>query len=112
MGGQPPQYPQQPGYQQPGQGGYGQQPYGQPKTNGMAVTALVLGILGLFCWIGSIPAIIFGVMGRKQIRESNGAETGDGMAMAGLIMGIIGAAILVVYLILLAVGAATFEFST
>jgi hypothetical protein len=55
MGGQPPQYPQQPGYQQPGQ--YPQQPgqyppgggYGPvPKTNGMAIASLVLGILAMF----------------------------------------------------------------
>ena len=122
--GDQPQYPQQqPPYQQPG-GQYQQQPPQQPgqypgggypqtpKNNGMAITALILGIVGLFCWIGSIPAVIFGYLGRRQIKESGGTQTGDGMAMAGIVMGWIGVAILILYLILLAVGAATFTFET
>jgi hypothetical protein len=125
MGGQPPQYPQQPGYQQPGQypqqpGQYPQQPgqyppgagYGPaPKNNGMAIASLVLGILWL-CSVGSILAVIFGYMAKKQIKESGGAEQGDGMATAGIVLGWIGIAFLILYLIGLAVGFATFEFQT
>ncbi len=119
MGGQPPQYPQQPGQypQQPGQypqqpGGYGQQPYGQaPKTNGMAIASLVLGILWI-CSVGSILAVVFGYMAKNQIKESGGMEQGDGMAMAGIVLGWIGIAFLILYLIGLAVGFATFEFNT
>jgi hypothetical protein len=115
MGGQPPQYPQQPGQypQQPGQ--YPQQPGGGyapvPKNNGMAIASLVLGILWI-CSVGSILAVIFGYMAKKQIKESGGVEQGDGMATAGIVLGWIGIAFLILYLIGLAVGFATFEFET
>src|SRR3972149_2018797 len=63
-----------------------------PKTNTMALVSLIAGILGLtlFPLLGSIAAVITGNIGRKEIAASNGAETGDGLAMAGLIMGWIG----------------------
>lgn len=113
----------QPGYpaQQPGQYGqpYGQGSYGpgsggstpQRKTNGLAVASLVLGILWV-CGVGSILALIFGYMGKKQIDESQGQQEGRGMAIAGIVLGWIGVAFLVLYIILLIAGAATFEFQT
>lgn len=62
------------------------------KTNTMALISLIAGILGLtiFPFLGSIAAVITGSMARKEITASAGAETGDGMAMAGLVMGWIG----------------------
>lgn len=105
---QPPQYPPAPGQYPPPQ--YGTPPF-QPKTNGLAVASLVLGILWI-CSIGSILAVIFGYMALKQIDQSQGREAGRGMAIAGIVLGWIGVAFLVLYIILLAVGAATFEFST
>ena len=45
----------------------------------------------LFCCpIGSIVAVVTGHMGRKQIKESGGAEGGDSLALYGLILGWIG----------------------
>jgi hypothetical protein len=79
-------YGQGPGYPV-GAGGYG---FGPPKTNGMAVASLVLGILGFICFLGAIcggVAIILGISARKKIRESGGAEKGDGLALAGIILG-------------------------
>ena len=70
------------------------------KTSGMAIASLVLGILWIY-WIGSLLAIIFGYVAKKNIRESNGTQTGDGMATAGIVLGIIGVA---VFVILLAAG--------
>ncbi len=69
--------------------GYGYAP--SPPTNQMAVVALVLGIVGLVVLpiLASIPAIIVGHMARRQIRERG--EGGDGMALAGVITGYIGA---------------------
>ena len=56
--------------------------------------ALVTGILGvLFCGVCGIPsiaAIVCGILGRNQIRASNGLEKGDGMALAGIITGAVG----------------------
>lgn len=65
------------------------------KTNTMALVSLVAGILGLtiFPFLGSIAAVITGMMARKEIAASAGAETGAGMAMAGLVMGWIGVAL-------------------
>jgi hypothetical protein len=62
------------------------------KTNTMALISLIAGILGLtlFPFLGSIVAVITGNIGRKEIAASAGAETGDGMALAGVVMGWIG----------------------
>ena len=64
----------------------------QPKTNNLAVISLVLGVLGLvgiLPFIGSIGAIITGHMARGQLRM-NSNETGDGLALGGLITGYLG----------------------
>jgi hypothetical protein len=53
----------------------------------MAVAALVLGILWGY-GIGSVLAIIFGAIGRKQAAERG--QGGRGLATAGLVLGIIG----------------------
>ncbi|MDR0594461.1 MAG: DUF4190 domain-containing protein [Bifidobacteriaceae bacterium] len=51
-------------------------------TNGLAVAALVLGVIG-----GSVLAIVFGHIARSQIRRTG--QDGAGMALAGLILGYI-----------------------
>jgi hypothetical protein len=53
-----------------------------PRTNGFAVGALVCGIVPFF---GGIPAVILGHVARGHIRRTG--ERGDGMAVAGLILG-------------------------
>jgi hypothetical protein len=57
-----------------------------------AVISLIAGILGLtfFPLLGSIIAIITGMMAQKEIRESEGTVGGEGLATAGMIMGWIG----------------------
>lgn len=80
-------------------------PYGGParpqKTNGMAIASLVLGILWL-SGLGSLLAVIFGHISKKQIRER--LEGGNGLATAGLILGYIGLAS-ALFFILVVVGA-------
>ena len=58
-------------------------------TNGFAVAALIFGILGwtMLPLLGSIGAIIFGHLARGQIRRAHGGQDGDGLALAGLILG-------------------------
>jgi hypothetical protein len=56
------------------------------KTNGMAITALVLGIASFVVGITSIPAIIFGAVALNQIKKDPSQE-GKGMAIAGIICG-------------------------
>lgn len=98
----PPTPPPYPNYGYSNQGyGYGYQPaaYG-PRTNGLAVTSLVLGIVGfLLCFIGPALAIVFGVIGRNQIRASGGTEQGEGLAKAGIILGVIFLALWVAYFV-------------
>lgn len=87
--GQPPYAGYPPAYGQAyGQayGGYGYPPPPR-RTNGMAIAAMVLGILWLY-WIGSVLALVFGYVARRQIRERG--ESGDGMAIAGIVLGWVG----------------------
>jgi hypothetical protein len=58
------------------------------QTNTMAVIALIAGILGWTAlpFLGSVGAIIIGHLARAEIRR-NPNQDGDGMALAGLIMG-------------------------
>ena len=59
------------------------------QTSGMAVASLVMGILGwtVLPLLGSILAIVFGYSARSQIRQRPGELEGEGMAMAGLVLG-------------------------
>lgn len=69
-----------------------------PKVSGLAIASLVLGIVWLW-WIGSLLAIIFGGIAIRQIEDSNGWRTGKGMAIAGLVLGLVGAATFVLFMI-------------
>jgi len=55
-----------------------------PKTNGLAVASMVLGILWIF-WLGSILAVVFGHISIRQIRRRH--QPGRGIAIAGLVLG-------------------------
>ena len=59
------------------------------QTSPLAITSLVAGILGwtLLPFLGTVVAIVTGHMARKQIRNGNGRLDGDGLAIAGLILG-------------------------
>ena len=63
----------------------------------MAIASMVLGILWLY-WIGSILALVFGYVAKKQIRERG--ETGGGMATAGIVLGWVGVGFLLLFLFL------------
>lgn len=63
------------------------------RTNGLAITSLVLSIA--LCGLGSVIAIILGFVARKQIDRSAGLEKGKGLATAGIIVGFIGPVLLV-----------------
>jgi hypothetical protein len=68
-----------------------------PKTNGLAIGALIAGCAQFaFCGVGAIVAIVLGHIARGQIKRSNGAETGRGLATAGLVLGYVGIALTVV----------------
>ncbi len=62
----------------------------------MAIASMVLGILWIY-WIGSILALVFGYIARNQIRERN--EAGNGMAIAGIVLGWVGIGFLVITIV-------------
>jgi hypothetical protein len=66
-------------------------------TNGLAVASLVAGFLWLG-WFGSILAVIFGHIAIGQINRSGGRESGTGLAVAGLVLGYLGVATLLIVL--------------
>ena len=76
-------------------------PTGGPANpnNGLAIAALVLGILTFVCLgpIAGILAIVFGFLGMKKANEMGG--TGKGMSIAGIVLGIVGTIASILFLI-------------
>ncbi|MFI5532438.1 DUF1707 and DUF4190 domain-containing protein [Kitasatospora sp. NPDC051853] len=61
-------------------------PPARPRTNPLAVTSLVLGLLCLPSFgMTAVPAVVTGHLAKGQLRQSR--EEGDGMATAGLVFG-------------------------
>ncbi|GED96981.1 DUF4190 domain-containing protein [Gordonia crocea] len=130
----PPGYPApqsgyaQPGYVQPGyaQPGYPQPgyPVGQPDpyanaygypayaapgsgTDGLAVAALICGVLGLMCCIPGPIGLILGIMSlRNMNRDGVDGGSNRGMAIAGIVLGAITTLIIVAYVVMLIIGLA------
>ena len=106
--GPPPAYPPPPpggqAYGPPGGYGYQQQQPPPPSRglNAMALASMICSV-SLF-GVGSLLAIIFGIIAKKQIRERG--ESGSAMATAGLIIGGIGLVAGVLWLALVVVGTA------
>ena len=119
-------YPQQghaqPGYGQPAYGppaygqsapGYGAPGYGPPPgyapqwarpTNTMAILSLVL------AFVFAPAGLVLGILARKQIRRTG--EQGDGLALAGIIVGGIFSAIfllMIVFMMIAFVGMASYS---
>jgi hypothetical protein len=66
------------------------------RTNGLAVASLCCGIGQLFFWLlAAIPAVVLGHMARRRIRQTG--EDGDGLAVAGLVLGWIGIVLTVLF---------------
>ena len=85
----PPQQTVYSGYAGP-QTVYGGAPFGDPyqgppQTSGKAVASLILSLLP--CLAFGIAAVVFGHISRSEIRRSAGRLKGDGLALAGLIIG-------------------------
>jgi hypothetical protein len=96
-------YPGYPPNQAPGS------PYGAPvvarRTNGLAVASLVCSIVGfILFFVPCILGIIFGFVARSQIRQSNGTQGGDGLALAGIIIGFVAVAVIAAIIVVAAVG--------
>jgi hypothetical protein len=93
---------------------YQQTPVYQQNSS-MAVISLIAGIASFFIvpLLGAIVAIITGNMAKKEIAESAGRLTGEGMARWGMILGWVNIAFSVVGLclgMLVVLGAITLPF--
>jgi hypothetical protein len=86
-------------------------PYGQPayapaaggSMNGLAIASFVCSVVGFF-FITFIVAIVLGFVARSQIKNSGGRQRGDGLAIAGIIIGFAWVAFYVLIIIIGAVG--------
>jgi len=68
------------------------------RTNSLAIAALCCGIGQIIAGpLAGIPAIVLGGMSLKQIRQTG--EDGRGMAMTGLVLGIVGVILTLVLVI-------------
>lgn len=61
----------------------------EEKTSGFALASLAFGVLGFFAMpvVGSIIAIVLGVVARRRIDASGGREGGRPLANAGVTLG-------------------------
>lgn len=83
----------------------------------MSIVSLVTGILSILlscCYLG-IPlgaaGLITGYLSKKQNAESGGMQQGDGLALAGMICGGIGALLGLIHLALVILGVAVGSFN-
>ena len=88
-------------FNQPQQG-YAAPPQAQAGSSGKATASLVLGILAVVTFVvwGALIfgplAIVFGVLGKNETQREG--KSGHGMAVAGLVLGIVGIALWAVFL--------------
>lgn len=111
-GGYPPPggYPPAPG----GYGGYAGPPQGNKKALWSMIVGIASLVLGLFCGlliVGSVVAIVLGFISRSEIKRSNGAQTGSGQALTGIITGFVLIALFVLAVVLYATGVIEYDFN-
>lgn len=109
----PTAYPGYP-YPPPGYPVYGDpydpyRPTKPPGTNGKAIAALVTSLAGaLFCGLPSIAGIILGIVAMRETKRTG--QDGFGLAVAGVAIGAVVVALIVLYIafvVVLAAGTAT-----
>lgn len=76
-----------------------------PHTDPFAIVALSAGGLAIFTGLGSLllgaAAVVFGALSLKRIRQEPNRFKGKGMAMGGMIAGIVAAAAILLYVYVL-----------
>lgn len=96
------------GYEPPHQPSWGQPP-AAPPDHPLASTAMVLGIIGvaggLLCWLPLLVAPVAWFQGHRALKEIDGSKgtlSGRSEAKAGVVLGAIGTALLVLALLAVA----------
>jgi hypothetical protein len=78
----------------------------RPKTNPLAVTGMIMGILAVTCGVCcyglpfNVLGLIFSAVGLSQIRQDPAGQQGRGMAIAGLVLSVISILLAVLLLVL------------
>jgi hypothetical protein len=59
------------------------------RTSGLAIASFIMAVLSWLALplLGAIIAVVLGHKARPEIRRSAGRMTGDGLALAGLVLG-------------------------
>jgi hypothetical protein len=89
-------------------GGYMAAGYAAPRTDGLAIASLVVGIISIPCSFACLGIIlgpvaaIMGFISRQRVSASGGAIGGGGMALAGLILGLVGFLLSVAFFFIIA----------
>lgn len=80
-------------------------PAEKPKTNALAIVSLICGIAAVpfaFCFaIGIVPAIAGIITGHLGLKKSKASGSGRSLAIAGLVISYIAAALCIVMIIIL-----------
>jgi hypothetical protein len=60
-------------------------------TSSLAIGSMIAGILSwvMIPILAAIVAVVLGHMARREVRDSRGHLTGDGMALVGMVLGYI-----------------------
>jgi len=67
------------------------------RDSTLAIISLISGLVGwVIPLVGGIVAIVTGHLARKEIRQSNNTLSGDGMAIAGLVLGYVHVGIIII----------------
>jgi hypothetical protein len=91
-----------------------QQP-SEERAGGMAISAMVVGIVGILCsWVIvfsfplGVTALILGIIEFKRINDGAASEKGRGMAITGIILGSLTLFGAIIYIIVIALTAVSF----
>ncbi len=69
------------------------------RTNGKAIAALVLGLCSFCVGIAGIVALILGIIAKGEIDKSAGRQKGEGLAICGIVLGVLGAVLNYVFVL-------------
>jgi hypothetical protein len=59
------------------------------RTSGFALTSLILALVGAFTVLGTLAAVVFGVIALVQIGKHSDRVAGKGYAIAGILLGVV-----------------------
>jgi hypothetical protein len=74
------------------------------RNNPFAVGAIIASLCGFVPFVGlagAIGGIVMGLMARRQIRNSFGTQTGEGLATAGIVIGVVSLLVAIFFILVI-----------